>query len=157
MEGNKAMPYTTLIRPRGRPHWHLPGILLVVAFVVTVLAFSMASARSAGPPTGAWTGLIDVSGRKVSLTLNVADLKPGKPAGTLAWGAPHSCEMQTEYVGQQGASYLLGIVKTNAPWCDLYWNGQATLALKSATKLDLRLVNRKGERPLAGELMRTGE
>ena len=121
-----------------------------------VTAPPAAQAPSPADLKGAWVGVVEVGSDNVTAVLTVDSVALAEPSGNMAWRAPKTCTMQTEYAGVRDGRFVLNITKTDAPWCDLYWRGTVNVSFQSGSvdNLDFALRNRSQGGTVEGSLER---
>jgi hypothetical protein len=129
----------------------------IVPFLAVLTAATGMLGRQASAedrPLGNWSGVIVQSQQNIPIRLTVTNLQIGAPGGTMRWGTPRTCSVQTEYSGMRDAQYSFNIAASNGGWCDLYRGGTLLLHLEGASEpfVAFTIADRQGGRIEEGKL-----
>ena len=128
----------------------VPFVLYLIA--ATIVAGTLAIAENS--PIGNWSGVVNQSNRNIVVTLRIKSLQIGNIGGSMRWGTPRVCSLQTEYSGIRDTRYTFNIAGTNGGWCDLYRDGSLSLEMDNTQResLTFKLANKQGRGLIEGQL-----
>ncbi len=126
--------------------------LSIIACMVMLAGLFAPQAYAGGTPIGNWEGTVADGHRNVVVNLSVKKLQLGDPSGTMRWGTPRTCSLETEYAGMRGSKYTFNISGSNGGWCDLYRDGTLSLQMASSDALTFDLLNKQGANAVDGSL-----
>jgi hypothetical protein len=127
----------------------------IAAILVLTLAGTAVAFADDAAPTGQWVASVvnPDTHRPIAVTLDFKGAALGQPSGQLHFGAPRSCQLETEYSGRDGEAYYLAFTRSTGGYCDRLLDGGLSLVAKGSG-LGFATVNKKGDRVDQGNFVK---